>query len=132
MPVRSLLAQLRRPGGRSRGWLGVVLALALALKLLVPQGWMPGPGGLVLCPEATPTAHAGIHGGGKEKPGHALPDHPCAFAGLGLAAAPVLPVFTVASPPVILAGITPSRYVVAIGRGLAAPPPPATGPPPFA
>lgn len=137
MASRSLLTRLRRPGGRARAWLGLVLALALALKLLVPQGWMPGAGGLVLCSEgmsaqAGPVVHAAMGGDAHKAPGHALPDHPCAFAGLGLAATPVLPAATLAPPVVPVAAVERASYVVSVGRGLAAPPPPATGPPFFA
>jgi hypothetical protein len=137
MVARSLMLQLRRPGSGARAWLGLVLALALALKLLVPQGWMPGPGGLVLCPDALPLAagpvvHAGMHDDGHKAPRHALPDHPCAFAGLGLAATPVPSAVAVVAPVARERPPVPIVHQVAVGRGLAAPPPPATGPPVFA
>lgn len=126
----TLLARARRPGGPARAWLGLVLALALALKLLVPQGWMPGPGGrLILCPSAGPTtAMTGMHHGGDKAPAHGA-DHPCAFAGLGLAAAPPPPLAAIVAPAThVPPALAPARAVT-VGRGLAAPPPPATGPP---
>lgn len=125
----SPLAALRRPGGATRAWLGLVLALAIALKLLVPQGWMPGATGLIICPDASPVAMAPAHHNHHDAPGKPAPHQPCAFAGLGLAAAPptAIPELSppAAVPPVALSGPRP----VAVGRGLAAPPPPSTGPP---
>lgn len=114
-----------------------LLALALFVRALVPTGWMPVATAngvrMELCAgQAMPTqAMAGMkHGHDQGK--QALPDHPCAFAGLGLAAdiAPPLVVVALAlMPPPMLA---PRGLAVAVGRGLAAPPPPATGPPAFA
>ena len=146
MPSRPLFPRLRRPGGWARAWLGLMLALAVALKLLVPHGWMPAPGGgLMLCPDQAPVVPTApiTHGGGH----HAVagthvhaeadqqPDHPmpsgerCAFAGVGLAALARLPAPALVVPaPLPIA--SPTRVpAVAIGRGLAAPPPPSTGPP---
>lgn len=134
---RSILADLRRPGGAERAWLSVVLALAVMLKLLVPQGWMPSPGGgLMLCPDqvpaaAAPMAHRGHHAmPADQQPEHAMPDgERCAFAGLGLAAAPAAPMPVLALPRPLRTALVSRPYAVAVGRGLAAPPPPATGPP---
>lgn len=136
MPTRSLLARLRRPGGRGRTWLGVVLALAIALKLMVPQGWMPDSrGGLMLCSGkvavATPVMAHGGHGR-HDAPGKPTADHPCAFAGLGMAAAPPPPLAAVIVPTMASDAPPITPVAVAVGRGLAAPPPPATGPPAFA
>ncbi len=56
-------------------------------------------------------------------------DHPCAFAGLAQAFAAADPVaLPITLPaPVIDPPLVPAS--VAVGRGLAAPPPPQTGPP---
>ena len=129
MPRRISLATQTR--------LSLLIALALLIRALVPTGWMPvaGPDGmhLTLCPGQGAMAHSmpGMKGGADHR-GGALPDHPCAFAGLGLAA-------DTAPPPLILPNratpaVEPRRdqATVAVGRGLAAPPPPATGPPAFA
>ena len=122
----------RRLTGAMRVRMAVLLALALALRLLAPEGWMPAAGGgLMLCPGASaPMAMAGHHRDGREQPAH-VADHPCAFAQAGTAAPPPVPL---ASPSI---AVTPElvlalRLTVATGRGLAAPPPPATGPPTFA
>lgn len=113
-----------------------LLALALLARVLVPAGWMPAEGrgmAITLCSGSGAVA-AWVDADGKiqkhDPAKGAMPDHPCAFAGLGMPmlggdvpAAPLLaPV-----PRDELAGL--SLAPAAIGRGLAAPPPPATGPP---
>lgn len=125
---------------RTGPWRHVFLTLAVlavALKVLIPAGFMAAPTKvaglpLVICTgagslEMTPADAPGKHAPG-EKPGH---DMPCAFAGHGLAApAPDL-------APVDIAAFPPARALAAPalpdsptpGRGLAAPPPPSRGPP---
>lgn len=121
----------------------VLLAGAMLLRLLVPQGWMPVSDGsgyhLTLCSGAGPVAplahptkmSASMHGRHHMPPGQDHPnnDHPCAFCALSHAMAnPVLPALPLAigiEADVLVA----VRPLVGIGRGLAAPPPPATGPP---
>ncbi|HEY1146059.1 MAG TPA: hypothetical protein VGE84_06940, partial [Allosphingosinicella sp.] len=67
------------------------------------------------------------NGHDKAPPGTAM-DHPCAFAGFSAALAPVA--FVKLLVPLSIAAIVlMSSDEVAIGRGLAAPPPPSTGPP---
>ena len=127
---------------RSRGHRMLALAVvacALALRLLVPQGWMPVADGhgfrLTLCsgsgPMEMPTASMPGMAGHHDDSGHGQPaaEHPCAFANLGLALAePVLAVF---AAPLLSSSeaIDPKPLAIAIGHGLAAPPPPSTGPP---
>lgn len=113
------------------------LLLALALKALVPTGWMPGVSlaqPLVLCPDGD-TGHAmsEMHMAQGSREHHqqpAAPDHPCVFAGLG---APTLPVLLdPPSPPPAPAGddlVSNQARILAPGRGLAAPPPPSHAPP---
>lgn len=132
------------------------LLLALALRAMIPAGWMPSTGsfGLMLCngtaqmptygeiarqrsdgvPFEIAVARAAIERAEGKAPAAPTPEepHPCAFAGM----APVLP------PPVPAALPAPFEHApaptpiadgtVAVGRGLAAPPPPATGPPALA
>jgi hypothetical protein len=117
-----------------------LLACALALRLLIPAGWMPVADAqglhLVLCsgsgPLEMPSAHA-MHGmkgmDHRHHHDHSMPDHPCAFAGLGVAMAePFLPLLALPAQ-VATVGLDHAGATVSIGRGLAAPPPPATGPP---
>ena len=115
--------------------------LAVALKVLVPAGFMvasPSASSssfpLVLCTGhgAVTVEAADLAQGGKkapaEKPAH---DAPCAFAGHAAAASPPVPypveavafARTPAPQPQML------RRDLAPGRGLAAPPLPARGPP---
>jgi hypothetical protein len=114
-----------------------LMIFALAVRMLIPTGWMPsmiaGKATITLCTgagmvEAWVDADGKIH---KDSPAKkSANDQPCAFAGLSAAAdassytelslEPALPTQSV--PVAVLTG-------VAIGLGLAAPPPPAIGPP---
>lgn len=122
---------------RSGGWRGVALtlaAMAVVLKVLIPSGYMvdtrPGaPAGLVIC-----TGHGALVLGGKDgskAPAQKSSDAPCAFS--GVAAPPLLPtlVAAIAEPHVFVIQPSdgPQPADLSPGRGLAAPPPPALGPP---
>lgn len=118
-------------------WLLAFVLLALAVRMVVPAGWMPsftgGKASIMLCTgagmvEAWVDADGKIHKQSPVKKG--ANDQPCAFAGLiGAADAPqfthvvVTPLFAPQSSPHL------DVTGVAIGLGLAAPPPPAIGPP---
>lgn len=118
----------------------MLAALAIALKVLVPTGFMTAaptgglPFALVICTaqgavtlQPGEALGANDHGAPAGKTGH---DSPCAFAGHGLGAPPpnltdsvqVAFVAYRAPEPRSLTGLAP-------GRGLAAPPLPARGPP---
>lgn len=114
-----------------------VLLLCLFARALVPAGWMPSytAQGIALIPctgvVTALTAHAGHHAAGhdhSDEAKHDVSGQPCSFAATavdlpgptGSAAAPVLPRTT---------DLFRATASVSIGRGLAAPPPPATGPP---
>ncbi len=118
----------------------VLATLAIALKIMIPAGYMPGmeprnglPFALVLCtgdgakivePGQTMVGHKGDT---PAKSGH---DGSCPFAAQGAAAPPPAMVETGAVQ--LAAYITPpasAAQTLAPGRGLAAPPPPPTGPP---
>ncbi|WP_336965858.1 hypothetical protein [Sphingobium aquiterrae] len=114
----------------------MLVALALMMRALVPAGWMPASGkgvAITLC-TGMGAVSAWVDEGGivhKGKPLSGTPaDHPCAFAGIGIAAdlPSALPAMALAPLP---AAILPALRATAIGvgRGLAAPPPPPTGPP---
>lgn len=117
----------------------IVLAAALFARGLAPAGWMPGTnaaGGieLALCNGMAGETVVVAPDGRIEhkKADHGRADHPCAFAGLGVVdTAP--PSFAFAARP-SPTGTTPVIAAIhrAPGRGLAAPPPPPTGPPAFA
>lgn len=110
-----------------------LLLLALALRMLVPAGWMPAADGrgIELCTgmgvvKAWVDADGRIH---RDAPAPEKPDQPCTFAGLS---APLLagagPV-QLAAIPAMAAHLGERPLLVRVGQGLAAPPPPATGPP---
>jgi hypothetical protein len=118
-------------------WLLAFVILALAIRMVVPAGWMPsfadGRAMITICTgagmvEAWVDADGKIH---KENPAKkGAGDQPCAFAGLGGAAdAPKFETASLALPfaPQLIHKNSPTA--VAIGLGLAAPPPPATAPP---
>lgn len=132
-----------------------LLLLALLIRMAVPPGYMLAPGAgawpVVPCdgfgpapPPAAPDAHAAhsghdmAHGGHhahQAPPGEDAPepthktDHPCAFGGLAAGVvAPVVP--AVVLPVLVPAVMSVFRFAeIMAGRGLAAPPPPQTGPP---
>jgi hypothetical protein len=139
-----MLGAIRSERGIPRALFLAILAGALFLRLLVPQGWMSVADGggwrITICSGTGPVnmampagmSHAmkGMHQGTSDRD-HGAADHPCAFANLALALdTPPVPVVDL--PKLSEAfGLSLIPAPVAIGRGLAAPPPPATGPPPI-
>jgi hypothetical protein len=118
-------------------WLIAFVILALAVRMIIPTGWMPsvvaGKATITLCTgagmvEAWVDADGKIH---KDSPAKkSANDQPCAFAGLSAAAD--TPVFNTTLQPLPFAPQAlrnTMANMVAIGLGLAAPPPPATAPP---
>lgn len=133
-----MTARRSLPLMRSRfAWLALLVAALLA-RGLAPEGWMPvanAAGGIeiTICNGSGPADAMVLTADGKLH--HKAPDkgqpgnHPCAFTGLGIVDASP-------PPPAIVAPIRPATTAPALaalgplpGRGLAAPPPPATGPP---
>jgi hypothetical protein len=133
-----------------RGRVLALLALALLVRALTPSGWMPvfenGTIALRLCngvgPVAAkaPAAHSGRHvsadhhgaghhgeANGKE---HSEPRQPCPFAIASLPGAIPQPILA-PEPIAVTAGALLLPLATAVGMGLAAPPPPARGPPPL-
>lgn len=141
--LRQNLALRRWP----TAWL---LAFALAVRLLVPAGYMPmaGKAGLEICAEQTRdmpdmSSMAGmsgmhaIHGAampgmdhGKDMPGDH--DHDCGFGAAvgGVAQLPSLILPALLAPIAATLSFVP-QIMAHPGLGLAAPPPPKTGPPTF-
>jgi Protein of unknown function (DUF2946) len=114
-----------------------LIALTLAVRIIIPTGFMPtayadGMMRISLCsgmgPQTAWLDKSGhIH---KDAPGKGQHDpQPCGFGALAFGAeTPDAPAM-VSLPPLDRAAIGLPRSTVAIGRGLAAPPPPSTGPP---
>ncbi len=117
---------------RLRLGLAVLALTAVALKVLIPSGFMVAENRagfpLVIC-----TGHGPLDLSGKTDPLHgkkSTTDAPCAFSGH---AATTPPSAFVVSAAVGLAYLAPAidlRRDLVPGRGLAAPPPPSQGPPP--
>ncbi len=114
-----------------------LIACALLVRMLIPAGWMPTAGAdgamrISIC-SGMGVQSAWIDRDGKvHKDAPASGQHdpqPCGFGvlGLGLDAAPS-PTITL---PLVAASVVAlvARQTIAIGHGLAAPPPPSTGPP---
>lgn len=119
---------------RGKAALGLI-ALALLVRVMIPAGYMPAAGqgfAITLC-TGTGTVSAWMDEDGnvhKGKPADSKPDHPCTFA--GFSAALDMPDLGggMPDPPSAFAGAFAANMpAVAIGWGLAAPPPPPTGPP---
>ena len=127
-----------RVGGGWRWSSMWLLALALAVRIATPAGWMFAPSDghglpqLVICtghgPE--PLAPAVGKSGQPANAPDKSSDHPCVFAGHGAPTPPALIAATVPAPVVTSVGLSPTRLAdQRPGRGLAAPPPPSQGPP---
>ena len=125
---------------RRFGWL-LLLVAALLARSVAPEGWMPvvnAAGGIeiTVCNGTGPDDIMVLSPDGKlhhKAPAKGQPgDHACAFSGLSIADAP--PTFVALVAPILApdAGPALDRIDTAPGRGLAAPPPPATGPPSLA
>lgn len=121
-----------RKAGEARRLAALVAMLALILQVFVPAGFMvsatPGGPAIVICTGHGPLLlDTGDHGQPTKAP--ASKSGVCAFAGHG--GAPLAPA------PLALTGVRFEAFVptfiarahVFPGRGLAAPPPPAIGPP---
>lgn len=115
-----------------------LIVLALALRVIIPSGFMPSSEhgfALTIC-TGMDTQTVWMDKSGKlhkEDPskGKSVEHQPCAFAGAAMAA-DVLPAdFQVAMAPVALAIPVFAKREVSVGNGLAAPPPPAIGPPSY-
>ncbi len=122
------MTSLRRLLANSPGLALWLVAAALAVRLLVPAGYMLSatrPLAPVACPGVTPVAHHG-HAGA---PAHQAPDQPCAFAALATPLAVAAAVVLAAVILLIAATPTPPPRTVAAPR---APPrwrPPLRAPP---
>lgn len=132
------MQRLRTLVMRQRALAALVLAAALLLRAAVPAGYMFAPAqdgrtlAVTVCTGSAPQQiELALPGKGSTQREHQAKDGPCAFAGLGaLAANGDGPVLTLAPQP---SESTPlAALVAAVGRGLAAPPPPQTGPPSLA
>lgn len=110
--------------------------LALAMRVLLPAGFMPSAErgfALTIC-TGTDTQTVWMDTSGtlhKEDPakGKSVDHQPCAFAGVAIALDNPATEDHVAMAPVAPAIAVFAKRDVSVGAGLAAPPPPAIGPP---
>jgi hypothetical protein len=124
---------MRATASRTHHFALALVALALLVRAAIPAGWMPASDGgrwITLCTgSGAVAAFVDADGVRHDDPAPAAQDHPCAFAGV---AVPLTPPLAIAVPLPSFETARPARLAaatVAIGRGLAAPPPPSTGPP---
>ena len=134
----------------------LLAAFAASVQWTIPHGWMVGSADdgstlLVPCPSTSPelaslgqshaassedkhkasmhaSAHDGMDHDGDGADGHGAAQAKCDFAAMG---APLLPpdAPTLDAPPAVATDLLPEFPDAIPGRGLAAPPPPSTGPP---
>ncbi len=114
-----------------------LLVLTLAVRVIVPSGFMPttDANGMVrisMCsgmgPQTAWLDKSGhIHKDAPRKDQH--DPQPCGFGALSLGVAVPKAATIVALAPHVAPEMVLSSATVTIGRGLAAPPPPSTGPP---
>ncbi|MBC2776638.1 hypothetical protein [Parasphingopyxis marina] len=125
-------------GSAFRYLVALFVAMALLSKIAVPAGWMPvnddGVTRITLCTgygiaDAWIDENGNLHRENPQEGGHDRGDQPCSFA------AAATPFDGGPATPELAAPVADGfpdpldRSTLIPGRGLAAPPPPATGPP---
>jgi len=138
---------IRRISNRAPARIGVLLAaLALLVRLIVPAGFMPaasasGTPTLVICtgqgqmamPMPTGMHMAGMeHGKAPADHDGDMASHGCFLAAVGGAIDIAAPLASIPLPFIVAAEPVVHAFVARPGLGLAAPPPPKTGPPALA
>ena len=121
-----------------RKFAAVFILMALAMRVIIPSGYMPSSErgfALTICAGMDSQTvwmdkSGKLH---KEDPskGKSVEHQPCAFAGAAIAADFPANSLQIAMPPVALVAPVFAKREVSIGAGLAAPPPPAIGPPSY-
>jgi hypothetical protein len=116
----------------------MLVVFALAVRMTIPAGWMPSTErsfALNVCTGINMSTvwidtKGKIHKSDPTK--HKSSEHePCAYAGLAIAA-DLAQQSSAVSAPLKQANIVANHVVhSSVGRGLAAPPPPSTGPPSY-
>jgi hypothetical protein len=123
----------------SLSWAVPLVFAALLMRVLIPAGWMPSAekGQMITLCTGTGVEKAwlGHDGTIKDSPPEnsdddkSHSDSPCIFSGVSVANLHDLAAAEMASAIIETRQNSPRNNTTAIGRGLAAPPPPATGPP---
>ena len=129
---------LRRLTPAHRTLLLLLVALAIGVRAAVPAGWMPMTGAdgatrLVLCPgndaAMTGMAMAATSPDRHHDPAAPAADHDCPFGVAALAIDLAVPLAAPLGVGIATATVPVRSPALLPGRGLAAPPPPSTGPP---
>lgn len=127
------MTRLRHLGQAQRALFMFALVAILFARFSVPQGWMPSSAGqwITICSEM------GVQAAWVDSDGKINKDAPtkadttdCGFASAGVLDVPTTSV--IAARPVPTPIQISQPFYLQIGQGLAAPPPPATGPPSLA
>lgn len=115
-----------------------LIVLALAVRIVIPSGWMPSSErgfALTICTGMDVQtiwmdSKGKLHKDDPSK-GKSVEHSPCAFAGDTVASANAHFDESAALPHIALAVSIFARLSISVGTGLAAPPPPAIGPPSY-
>jgi hypothetical protein len=121
-----------------KNFAAALIVLALAVRVIIPSGFMPSAErsfALTVC-TGMDTQTVWMDSKGKlhkEDPskGKSVEHQPCAFAGAAMASDGPAPDILMAMAPEALAIPIFAKREVSVGAGLAAPPPPAIGPPSY-
>ncbi len=114
----------------------LLIVCAMAVRFMVPAGWMPSAErsfAVTVCTGVNMSTvwidtKGKIHKSDPAK--HESADHePCAFAGMAMAADAPSSVTALPAISHISDRLVAATMPTSIGKGLAAPPPPSTGPP---
>ena len=136
--LRAYRARVSLASSPLRKFAAVFILMALAMRVIIPSGYMPSSErgfALTIC-AGMDTQTVWMDKSGKlhkEDPskGKSVEHQPCAFAGAALTADFPATAMQVAMAPVALAIPVFAKREVSVGAGLAAPPPPAIGPPSY-
>lgn len=136
--MRAYMAPVRLASSPLRNFAAIFILMALAMRVIIPSGYMPSAErgfALTIC-AGMDTQTVWMDKTGKlhkEDPskGKSVEHQPCAFAGAAIAADFLATGLQIAMPPVARAIPVFAKREVSVGAGLAAPPPPAIGPPSY-
>ncbi len=134
--LRAYRAQVSLASSPLRKFAAIFILMALAMRVIIPSGYMPSSErgfALTIC-AGMDTQTVWMDKSGKlhkEDPskGKAIEHQPCAFAGAAITVDFPATALQIAMAPVALAAPVFAKREVSVGAGLAAPPPPAIGPP---
>ena len=136
--LRAYRARVSLASSPLRNFAAIFILMALAMRVIIPSGYMPSSErgfALTIC-AGMDTHTVWMDKSGKlhkEDPskGKSVEHQPCAFAGAAIAADFPAAAVQIAMAPVTLATPVFAKREVSVGAGLAAPPPPAIGPPSY-